>query len=122
MQRRKDHKGRVLREGETYRKTDGLYMYRWTTEDKKRHTVYDTTLEGLREKEEKIRHDLRDGIRTGESNITLNDVFEMWKEDKVGLKQTTRGNYIYMYEHFVKNTFGKRKLQKIRRSDVRRYL
>lgn len=121
MQRRKDHKGRVLREGETYRKTDSLYMYRWTTEDKKRHTVYDTTLEGLREKEEKIHHDLRDGIRTGESNITLNDVFEMWKEDKVGLKQTTRGNYIYMYEHFVKNAFGKRKLQKIRRSDVRRY-
>lgn len=50
MQKRKDHKGRVLKDGETYRKNDGLYMYRWTGGDKKRHTVYCSTLEGLREK------------------------------------------------------------------------
>ena len=74
-------------------------MYRWTAKDGKRHTIYDATLEGLREKEEQIKHDLRDGIRAGESNITLNDVYELWKKDKVGLKQTTRGNYFYMYEH-----------------------
>lgn len=121
MQRRKDNKGRVLREGESYRKIDGLYMYRWTSGDKKRHTIYCATLEGLREKEEEIHRDIRDGIRIGEANITLNDVYEMWKKDKVGLKQTTRGNYLYMYEHFVKDSFGKRKLQKIRKSDVRRY-
>lgn len=121
MQRRKDPKGRVLREGESYRKSDGLYMYRWTGQDKKRHTVYCPTLEGLREKEEEIYRDLRDGIRIGESNITLNDVYEMWKKDKIGLKQTTKGNYVYMYEHFVKDSFGMRKIQKIRKSDVRRY-
>jgi len=28
MQRRKDNKGRVLKDGEVYRKSDGLYMYR----------------------------------------------------------------------------------------------
>lgn len=121
MERRKDNRGRVLRDGESYRKTDGLYMYRWTTGDKKRHTIYCATLEGLREKEEEIRRDLRDGIQTGASNITLNDVYEMWKKDKVGLKETTRGNYIYMYDHFVKDSFGKRKIQLIRRSDVRRF-
>jgi hypothetical protein len=54
MQRRKDHKGRVLKSGESYRKSDGLYMYRWTAKNGKRHTIYDATLEGLREKEEKI--------------------------------------------------------------------
>lgn len=48
-------------------------------------------------------------------------VYEMWKKDKVGLKQTTRGNYIYMYEHFVKDDFGWQKLHSIRRSDVRRF-
>lgn len=82
MQKRKDAKGRVLREGESYRKSDGLYMYRWTTDDKKRHTIYDATLEGLRLKEDDILHDLRDGIRVGESNITLNDVYEMWKRTR----------------------------------------
>ena len=29
MERRKDNKGRVLKEGESQRK-DGLYQYRWT--------------------------------------------------------------------------------------------
>ena len=53
MQRRKDNKGRVLKDGEVYRKSDGLYMYRWTAKNGKRHTIYDATLEGLREKEEK---------------------------------------------------------------------
>lgn len=48
MQKRKDHKGRVLKDGETYRKNDGLYMYRWIGGDKKRHAVYCSTLEGLR--------------------------------------------------------------------------
>lgn len=47
MQKRKDHKGRVLKDGETYRKNDGLYMYRWIGGDKKRHAVYCSTLEGL---------------------------------------------------------------------------
>lgn len=121
MKRRKDNKGRVLRDGESYRKTDGLYMYRWMGEDKKRHTVYHSTLEGLREKEDRIRHDLREGIKTGISKITLNDIYEMWKNDKRGLKQTTFTNYTYMYEHFVQDDFGKRVIQSIRKSDVRRY-
>ena len=86
MQKRKDHKGRVLKDGETYRKNDGLYMYRWTGGDKKRHTVYCSTLEGLREKEKEIQNDLRDGIQQGSSNITLNDVYKMWKNDKVGIE------------------------------------
>ena len=101
MERRKDNKGRVLKEGESYRKSDGLYMYRWYTKTGKRKTIYDNSLEKLREKEDTIRRDLSDGIRAGESNITLNDVYELWKKDKRGLKQTTKGNYVYMYEHFV---------------------
>ena len=77
MQRRKDNKGRVLKDGEVYRKSDGLYMYRWTVKNGKRHTIYDATLEGLREKEEKIQHDLAEGIRMSECNLTLNDLFEL---------------------------------------------
>lgn len=121
MERRKDNKGRVLKEGESYRKNDGLYMYRWFTKTGKRKTIYYNSLEGLREKEEDIRRDLRDGIKVGEANITLNDIYEMWKKDKRGLKQTTKGNYIYMYEHFAKDEFGCMKIQTIKKSDVRRF-
>lgn len=119
--RRKDHKGRVLRDGESYRKIDGRYMYRYISSDGKRHTIYDRDLNSLREKEKRITRDLTIGIRIGEDNVTLNDIYEMWKKDKNTLKQTTKGNYVYMYEHFVKGEFGYRKLKDIRKSDVRRF-
>ncbi len=119
--RRKDHKGRVLRDGESYRKIDGRYMYRYISSDGKRHTIYDRDLNSLREKEKRITRDLTIGSRIGEDNVTLNDIYEMWKKDKNTLKQTTKGNYVYMYEHFVKGEFGCRKLKDIRKSDVRRF-
>ena len=50
----------------------------------KRKAVYDATLEGLRDKEEKIRRDLADGIRAVDENVTVNDVFELWRKDKLG--------------------------------------
>lgn len=116
MQRRKDHKGRVLKDGEVYRKSDGLYMYRWTAKNGKRHTIYDATLEGLREKEEKIQHDLAEGIRIPECSLTLNDLFELWRKNKVGLKEHTFANYVYMYNRFVRDEIGMMKLKDIRKS------
>lgn len=121
MQRRKDNKGRVLKDGEVYRKSDGLYMYRWTAKNGKRHTIYDATLEGLREKEEKIQHDLADGIRIPECSLTLNDLFELWRKNKVGLKEHTFANYVYMYNRFVRDEIGMMKLKDIRKSDIRSY-
>lgn len=121
MERRKDHKGRVLRDGESYRKNEDRYMFRYTSADGRRHAIYAGDLNTLREKEDKIRHDLREGIRMGEDNVTLNDIFEMWRKDKTTLKQTTKGNYIYMYEHFVRDEFGRKKLKSIRKSYVRRF-
>ena len=118
---RKDNKGRKLRDGESYRKSDGLYMYRWSDLFGKRNTIYAPTLEELREKEEKIRRDLSDGIRVGEKNVTVNDVYEMWKKDKLNLKENTKRNYVYMYEHFVQDKFGTLRIQAVRRSDVRRF-
>ena len=112
--KRKDHKGRVLRDGESFCKNDGRYMYRYMSSDGKRHTIYDSDLNSLREKENKIIRDLTAGIRIGEENITLNDIYEMWKKDKNSLKQTTKGNYIYMYDHFVKKELGQRWLKDIR--------
>ena len=120
MVRRKDSRGRVLKDGESYRNSDGLYMYRWTDKLKKRHYVYAPTLEALREKEEQIAHDLIKGIKVGENNVTVDDIYEMWKADKQGLKETTFGNYTYMYEHFVKGDFGSIKIQSVEKSDVRR--
>lgn len=119
--KRKDPKGRVLKDGESYRKNDGRYMFRYVSSDGKRHAIYDSDLNALREKENKIIRDLTAGIRIGENNVTLNDIYDMWKKDKNTLKETTKRNYSYMYEHFVMEELGLRKLKDIRKSDVRRY-
>ena len=81
-------------------------ILRWTAKSGKRHTIYDATLEGLREKEEKIQRDLVDGIRIPECSLTLNDLFELWRKNKVGLKEHTFANYVYMYNRFVRDEIG----------------
>ena len=37
---------------------------------------------------------------------------------KTNLRQTTRSNYLYMYDRFIRDTFGKKKIAEIRYSDV----
>lgn len=121
MKKRKDPKGRVLRDGECYRKSDGMYVFRWTSSDKKRCTISSKTLDGLREKEDLVLQDLRDGKNANAQTLTLNNMFEMWLKDKHGLKPKTFWNYEYMYRHYVEPQFGQRLIVKIRRSDVRRF-
>lgn len=109
-----------LRTGEIQRKT-GSYMYRWTDKLGKRNTIYAATLEDLREQEEQILVDQHDGIKANIKNVTVNDVYELWCQLKRGIKDSTMKNYIYMYELFVKPTFGKKKLVQVKKSDVRRF-
>ena len=119
-ERRKDSKGRVLKENETQRK-DGTYQYRWRTSDHKRHSIYVPTLEELREKEQTVLKDKSDGIRTDAQKVTLNDVYDLWVQLKKGLKDNTFQNYKYMYEQFVRDDLGQRKITTLKRSDIRRF-
>ena len=109
-----------LKTGETQR-PNGTYAYRWSTPDGKRHSIYAPTLEKLREQEEQIIVDKHDGIRSDVKSITVNEMFNLWCQLKRGIKDSTFKNYIYMYELFVKPTFGKKKLVQVKKSDVRRF-
>ncbi len=120
VNKRKDKDRIVLRKGESQRK-DGNYDYRWTTRDGKRHSVYAKTLEELRAKEEEILRDKCDGIKTEARYVTINDVFEVWKQLKRGLKDNTFQNYKYMYEQFVKPDFGNTRVSQLKKSDVKRF-
>ena len=119
-ERRKDSKGRVLKENELQRK-DGTYQYRWRTSDHKRHSIYAPTLEELREKEQTVLKDKSDGIRTDAQKVTLNDVYDLWVQLKKGLKDNTFQNYKYMYEQFVRDDIGQHKITTLKRSDIRRF-
>ncbi len=131
---RRDLRNRVLRDGESQRK-DGSYRYRYTDALGKRHDIYsnrllptDITPAGkredlsLREKEDQIHADMRDGIRTAASHkVTLNEIFDKYISGKRNLKESTLANYLYMYDTFVREEIGKRKISNIKYSDVKAF-
>lgn len=120
VERRKDSRGRVLKENESER-ANHTYQYRWRDKTGKRHYIYAKTLEELREKEIDIQKNRSNGIRIEDKNVTVNDIFNLWVELKKGIKNNTFQNYIYMYVHFVQPDFGKIRLIHLKRSDVRRF-
>lgn len=120
MAKRYDKRHRLLRQGETER-ADGYYTYRWTSRSGKRHSVTAKTLEELRKREEEIFRDTSDGIRADAQNVTVNDLFRLWKSLKRNLKGNTYANYCYMYAQFVEENIGKLAVCKLKRSDVKRF-
>lgn len=118
--RRLDKNRITLRKGESQR-SDGVYSYRWTTKDGKRHDVYARTLEELREKEEQIVIDQHDGIRVDKKLITLNEMFDMWCELKRGIKHNTFQNYKYMYNQFIRPSFGRMRITAVKKTDIKRF-
>ena len=119
MASRKDQKGRVLRKGEHYRKSDGLYSYSYVDIFGKRRVVYAKDILKLREKEEKILYDKLDGIDSYiASQMTLDYVFDKYMSTKSELRESTRNNYLDLYARYIRNGFGKRKLSDIRYSDI----
>lgn len=119
-ERRLDSKRKVLRKGESQR-ADGTYDYRWTSRNGKRHSIYAKTLEELRRKEEQVMRDKSDGIKVEAQNVTINDVFDLWCDLKRGLKDNTFQNYKYMYTQFVQPDFGKSRIARLKKSDVKRF-
>lgn len=117
--RRKDDKNRVLKKYESVRKNGG-YEYKYPIGNGKRRSIYADTLEELRQLEKTIQKDVVDGIKL-DNNMTVNDVYEKWCKVKRGLRDSTFHNYKYMYDMFVYQDFGRRKIADIRRSDVRAY-
>ena len=120
IERRKDNKNRVLKEGE-YQRSSGTYEFKWRDKRGGRHSISAKTLEELREKELHVLRDVIVGVRPDKTNITINDLFDHWVQLKRGLKQNTFSNYCYMYKQFVQDTFEKNRIVDLKRSDVRAF-
>ena len=105
-EKRKDNKGRVLREGEVQR-SDGKYMYRYTDSGGVRRTIYSWKLvesdkapdgkrstEPLRTQIKRIQRDIDDGISSHTAyRMTLNSFYDAYIETKYELKASTTPNY-----------------------------
>lgn len=118
--KRRDKSRVVLRTGESQR-ADGTYHYCWTDANRKRRYVYAKTLDELRYKEEQIEKDKKDGIKAEARYTTLNDIYELWKDLKRGLKNNTFENYKYMYETFVRQQIGSKTVSSLKKSDIKRF-
>jgi len=118
MASRKDGKGRVLRKGECYR-SDGRYSYGYTDPFGKRRFIYSKNLVTLRQKEEQLIRDQMDGLNVYVAgSATVNMVFDRYISTKSELRSTTYSNYMWVWEHFIKDSIGKKKIGEVRYSDV----
>ena len=131
-EKRKDNKGRILKDNE-YQQTDGRYFFCYYDMSGKRCREYSWKLVStdrvptgkrdcvsLREKEKEITKDKFKGIDTAKSKkLTLNDIFDRYINSKIELKSSTKNNYLYMYQTYVKNTIGTKKIADIKYSDIK---
>ena len=115
---RKDNKGRVLRKGEGQRK-DGMYFYNYMDPLGRRKYIYSRSILELRRKEDELVRDQLDGLDTYVAKAaSVNYVFDRYISTKTDLRATTKANYMYMYNHFIRDTFGKKKIGEVKYSDV----
>lgn len=130
-EKRKDSKGRILRNGEVQRQ-DGKYMFRYTDSAGQRHTVYswklvntDKVPDGkrcslsLRDMEKEIYRDIDDNIRTHDAMYTtVNDTFLSFLNLRTDLRTSTRCDYICLYNKHVRDVLGETKIKNVKFSDI----
>ena len=122
VKQRKDSKGRVLQKGESQRKIDGMYIYTYVDPYGKRCYVYSKDLFTLREKEQDLIRCQMDGLDfyVG-GRATINMAFDRYMSTKYNLRETTRSNYIYMYNRFVRDEFGNKLIADVKYTDVKMF-
>lgn len=118
--KRKDHKGRILKAGESQRK-DLIYQYRYTDCRGKRQTIYDADLQELRRKEKTIQNQLTDGIEYEAGQITVLELLKKYVSLKQGVRYNTRVSYSFVLNLVEKEDFGCRKISTIKISDAKQW-
>ena len=117
-QTRKDSRGRALQKGELQR-DDGRYCYNYTDPLGRRKYIYALDLQTLRQKERDLMRDQLDGLDLYTAGrATINETFDRYISTKYDLREQTRIGYIYTYDHFIREEFGRKKLLDIKYSDV----
>lgn len=133
MEKRRDNKGRILRNGEVQR-PDGKYMFRYTDSDGVRRAVYswklvstDRLREGqrdslaLRDKEKLIFKDIDDQIKSCDAEkITVDDLYRQFLDIRKDLKESTRCCYNDIYNKHIKPAIGQKPIGKIKPTELQK--
>lgn len=132
--KRRDKKGRILRNGESQR-TDGRYAFVYTDCYGKQKFLYSWKLEptdslpagrrpckSLREKEKAILKDIDDGIVPYGGNLTVLELVKKYIGQKTGVRHNTQANYNFVINIIKKEDFGAKRIDKVKLSDAKAWL
>ena len=73
----------------------------------------------MRQKEERLIKDQMDGLNVYVAgNVDVNFLFDRYISTKSELRSTSSANYRYTWNHFIHDTFGKKKIKDVKYSDV----
>ena len=118
-EKRKDHRGRILRTGEGQR-ANLTYFYRYHMKrSTKWYYVYAHTLDELRRKEEQIQRDLLDGIDFAGGEITVIQLAERYLNLRRGLKENSKRAYAATLNRIRESSLGQRKIRNVKLSDAK---
>ena len=134
IEKRRDKKGRVLRNGECQRK-DGLYQFDYVDLDGKAKCLYSWKLEqgdplpqgkrkckSLREKEREVRRNIDDGIVPYGGQLTVLALTKKYILQKKGVRESTRAGYKTVTNILEKEEFGAKRIDKVKLSDAKEWL
>ncbi|WP_295764550.1 tyrosine-type recombinase/integrase [uncultured Oscillibacter sp.] len=121
MGKRKDHKGRVLKSGESQRE-NGTYDFRYTDAKGKRRCVYAKTLDELRQKETDIQRDMADGIDSEAGEMTVSELVDRYMNLRRGLKKNSLRAYSSAINRIHGDAFGQRRIKSVKLSDAKGWL
>lgn len=133
-EKRRDSKGRILRNGECQRK-DGLYQYDYVDMNGKPKCLYSWKLEAtdplpkgkrkcksLREKEREVQRNMDDGIAPYGGQLTVLELVKKYVLQKTGVRPTTRAGYKTVMNILEKEDFGAKRIDKVKLSDAKGWL
>jgi len=132
--KRRDKKGRILRNGESQR-ADGRYAYVYKDCFGKQKFLYSWKLEptdplpagcrpcqSLREKVKIIQRDVDDGIIPYGGGLTVLQLVTKYVKQKTGVRHNTMANYNFVINVIKKEEFGERRIDKVKLSDAKEWL
>ena len=133
MNKRRDNKNRILRNGESQR-SDGRYAYKYTDKSGKIQFIYswkltatDTTPKGkrdcisLREKEKEIQKNILDGIDTACKKITVCELYAKQNSLKQNVKLNTIKSRNYLMTILENDPLGAMSIDKVKQSDAKEW-
>lgn len=132
--KRRDHKNRILRNGESQRK-DGRHAFKYIDANGQPQFVYSWKLEktdklpagkrddlSLREKEKLIQRDLFDGIVPNGGEMTVLQLVQKYVLQKTGVRPSTEAGYRTVINMITNDPFGGIRIDRVKPSDAKLWL